>query len=611
MGDMQLKFSNPILTEALTKFYTVPDYQRGYVWGDKEIEQLLSDLTDAFNADEDRDYFVGSMVVCRGLEDDYEIVDGQQRMTTFFLIVCAIKDRVKAQGDQETLGIFNPLIKMTRLRNGKPESRYHLKLQFEDTQDSLERIAESSLPVDSDSFDPNARSLAEAANCISAYLAANYPDYGSLISFASFVLNHVVFVSIQTLDMGEALRIFETVNERGVGLNAMDLLKNTVFQQVRRDDYEKLNELWREATDALVDGDRTTLKEDHPLRFLRYYLMATYDVEVRGKTGGKRRILREDDIYSWVKANPEICGYESEPFRFVEGMRDGAKLYMHYLNDKDSKPGDSNVRNILCLGGSSYKLHLMLLLAAKNMDEDALARWKAVLESIVYYTSVNRINTNETEPRFTEWCPMLRKVRTLDQADAFINKTVLPVVDGWRANHRANFSALGMDTMRQYRVKFILSRIAGFVRSARSGNQYADSADVRDIYEKTSNGKSYEIEHIAPQKHPQDGMFGLDGQEYDQLISKIGNLTLLEKSINASVKDADFSTKREAYATSDLYLTRSISRIDDVGSDTAVNRVNKLLRCWETWSPTTIRERQDMLCNLGEHVWGNVLAPAQ
>lgn len=78
---------------VLQSFYVVPDYQREYVWETDQVEQLLGDIfgelgsRDAASAPE---YFIGSIVVCPGDGGVLELIDGQQRMTTLYVSLCAI-----------------------------------------------------------------------------------------------------------------------------------------------------------------------------------------------------------------------------------------------------------------------------------------------------------------------------------------------------------------------------------------------------------------------------------------------------------------------------------------------------------------------------------------
>ena len=73
-------------------FYNVPDYQREYVWQEKEVVRLLDDIVDEMYGNSKTEYFVGTIIVTpRESNNQYDVIDGQQRLTTFYLILCAMK----------------------------------------------------------------------------------------------------------------------------------------------------------------------------------------------------------------------------------------------------------------------------------------------------------------------------------------------------------------------------------------------------------------------------------------------------------------------------------------------------------------------------------------
>ncbi|MBR0758996.1 DUF262 domain-containing protein [Bradyrhizobium japonicum] len=78
-------------------FYVVPDYQREYVWTEKEVQQLLQDIDEEFDVGDRREYFIGTVLVSPTTQKGhFEVIDGQQRLTTFFLLLCALRQRFKA-----------------------------------------------------------------------------------------------------------------------------------------------------------------------------------------------------------------------------------------------------------------------------------------------------------------------------------------------------------------------------------------------------------------------------------------------------------------------------------------------------------------------------------
>lgn len=116
-------------------------------------------------------------------------------------------------------------------------------------------------------------------------MSEKFSDLPQLKKFVYFLLMVTSFIRIETHDITDALKIFETINQRGKGLDSMDLLKNMVFCQVDRSKFKELNMNWKEITRALESI------EEKPLRFLRYFIMASYNT-----SAVKDGILREDQI---------------------------------------------------------------------------------------------------------------------------------------------------------------------------------------------------------------------------------------------------------------------------------------------------------------------------
>lgn len=115
-----MKIENQKLTvkEAFKNYYyIVPPYQRDYVWQTKNVEQLLGDIHEEFQKGDQSEYFIGSTVANRAGTDNatYEVIDGQQRLTTLFLALCAFKNLFKEQADFSQL--IQPLISL--MRKGK------------------------------------------------------------------------------------------------------------------------------------------------------------------------------------------------------------------------------------------------------------------------------------------------------------------------------------------------------------------------------------------------------------------------------------------------------------------------------------------------------------
>ncbi len=247
------------ISEAFQQcFYIVPDYQREYVWTEKEVQQLLDESTSRSIAGSGREYFIGTVLVSETAQKNhYEVIDGQQRLTTFFLLLCALKQMFRG-GPQ--IQVLSGLI-ATSYADGEGNTQTCLKLEprYENAGEVVRKLVE----VDAD---PQAvRAGIQAANIatfgslenlvnayaiVHRYLSDNYDDAAKLRKYWGYLANNVVFIQIST-DVSSALKISETINERGVGLNPMDLLKNLLFTHVQLDQFTLLKDEWKKITKPL------------------------------------------------------------------------------------------------------------------------------------------------------------------------------------------------------------------------------------------------------------------------------------------------------------------------------------------------------------------------
>lgn len=581
MAETYIKYNDHSISSAFKDHYIVPDYQREYVWNDEQVEQLLFDLLDAYNTDNKKAYFLGTIVTYDS-GSQFELIDGQQRLTTFFVLLCAIK-RIYIGLGEPTSVIDNLVYSPTMNNDGDVINLYHLQLQYEDAGNCLELIEKGEGRPNY--LTQSGERLFDAFKTIQDFLNERFSDLASLKKFVVFLLNKTSFIRIETYDIADALKIFETINQRGKGLDPMDLLKNMIFRQVDRSKFKELNMNWKSITRSLEKID------EKPLRFLRYFIMANYDT-----SGEKDGILREDQIYTWLTNNNEQCHYEEAPFQFVQKMAQNVDLYVKCRVPDGTQEGNVHLKNIALLAGKSYKLHLMLMLAASNMNADALAKFKAVLESVVYYTVINKIATNVTERTFALWCKDVRNIVTPEDLDGFVNRTIIPTVNDWKMNNKSNFLRLGLNSMQQYRIKFILGKITAYVDALRLGK-----TTVEDLTGYTQT--AVEIEHIMPQACTDKASYDLDEEEFAVYIHRLGNLTLLENSINKSIHNDNYANKSVAYKQSKFYITSSLSALVNQGQDTAINRTNLLLSAWPDWNKQAIEERQEMLYRLSEMIW--------
>ena len=211
--------------------------------------------------------------------------------------------------------------------------------------------------------------------------------------------------------------------------------------------------------------------------------------------------------------------------------------------------------------------------------------------------TVNDIKSNVIEKLFSSWCPVLRNVKSQDDFDAFVSEKVKPIIDNWNTYYQQHFMMISLGSLPKYRVKAILARITKYVDEKRNNGN--DLFDIVDLL-KSKN----EIEHIMPQTCSDISQYSMaDQEEYMLYKDRLGNLTLLEKTLNATIQNDGYADKCEVYVNSAFYMTKSLPALITVGDDTAINRMNSKLKCWKKWDKSSIEERQALLCTLSKDVW--------
>lgn len=586
-------------------FYIVPDYQREYVWTDKEVHQLLEDIGEQIDVGTAREYFIGTVLVSpTDQKNHYEVIDGQQRLTTFFLLLCALKHLFQGEPQREMIsGLIS-----TSYVDSEGEVRTNLKLEprYESAGEVMAKL------VDLDADPQTVRTGIQAAgiasfgsleNLVNAYstlyryLKDNYDDVAKLKKYWGYLANNVVFIQIST-DVSSALKIFETINERGVGLNPMDLLKNLLFTQVKQAQFTQLKDEWKKITKPLEKG------KEKPLRFLRYFLMANY--VIKNERGDS--VVREDEIYDWFvdKENAALCDYTNKPFEFVRKVIRNVEHYLAFANGlgNDSKPSLA-MDSLKRLAGGAFSLHYVLLLAAANFPKQLFDYFVTQLESFLFYYIFTKTPTKDLERSFSQWADELRAIaQTTDPVTQKVQLNTF-VAERFEQNMLSKAQELSdalkrfnLYTMQQYRTRYLLARLTQYVEMAFSGLKVPGSLEPFTILE---------IEHILP-NNPEDELrvkwaSENPGMIYDDFKNRLGNLTLLEKPINIVAGNEFYAVKKVEYSKSANYLTRSLVALTEVGQNTSISRMNEKLSSFPTWDAKAIEKRHGILINLAQEIW--------
>lgn len=586
-------------------FYIVPDYQREYVWTDKEVHQLLEDIDEQLDAGSTREYFIGMVLVSPTKQkNQFEVIDGQQRLTTFFLLLCVLRHIFRDEPQRQA---FDILIS-TSYTDSDGETQTSLKLnpRYENAGEVMTHVVE--LDADPQALQTSIQAagiprfgslenLINAYSTIYRYVEENYSDIPKLKKYWGHLANNVVFIQIST-DVSSALKIFETINERGIGLNSMDLLKNLLFAQVEQAQFTQLKDEWKKITKPLEKD------KEKPLRFLRYFLMANY--AIKNKRGDA--VVREDEIYDWFvdRDNAALCDYSSRPLEFVRKVIRAVELYLYFRNGfaNDGKPSLA-MDNLKRLTGGAFSLHYVLLLAAAGLPKSLFEHFVAQLESFLFYYIFTKTPTKELERNFSQWADELRNLAAISDSveqQAKLDVFVINRFDASMASKKPELAdalkRLSLYTMQQYRIRYLLARLTQHVDMQFKG--------VKTL-ENISQYTNLEIEHILPQTPAKSLLekWTIENPtvDYNVVKNRLGNLTLLEKPINIVAGNDFYVDKLVEYVKSGNYLTRSLADLTSVGHNTSVSRLNEKLVSFRSWDSESIEKRQLMLSALVYEVW--------
>ncbi len=437
--------------DLFQNFYSIPSYQREYVWTNHDVEGFFTDIYESFSSkkdDQKSNYFIGTMVVCPDGENCFEVIDGQQRITTTYLFLCCLKEYLIKYGQKiKTLEgqIFDSKID----EFGNENELYRLTLQYSDSQGVLLKIASDGISKISGKQTKSVENIIAAYQWIKTFLNEKFGDNFVLAKrFYAFVTQNVIIVRIETSNVNEALKVFETMNAKGVGLNAMDLLKNLIFIKSSQDQFEGLNSKWKKLIDTLYEV------KEKPLRFLRYFIMARYP----GKD-----LVREDDIYDWFVKNTKKCGIDSSPIGFVDTLTNYVDAYVNFVKGLN-RDGSENryLQNVVMLSGSARQ-HLLLLLACKDLEKSVFQEFCKEIENLFFCFLVSHTVTRELEQKFLDWVPKIHSITNLDQLHEFVRNQILPEKNNISKRVLLAIDEISEETMQQYRLKYILAKLSQYI----------------------------------------------------------------------------------------------------------------------------------------------------
>ena len=292
-------------------WYNIPDYQRPYVWGEDQISTLLDDISYAAINTPDSQYFLGSLVL-HSDEKEFEgtryqenaVLDGQQRLTTLYILQAVIRDTTKKETRKKTCA--KAIFQEGNPDDGIPE---RLRIEFAIHSD-VEAFISSFIKEDggtqrvdllqqliNTSNNVSIRNMAKAILIINKWFKNE--DNLDIDTFFPYLRQYVILVYVASNELEDAFRLFMVLNDRGIKLRNSDILKAQNLKEVSTEKKQKEYAIyWEELEGELGEGF------DQFLSYIRTILV---------KEKARHNLLKEfeDNIYNPKKYNQSTKKYEN------------------------------------------------------------------------------------------------------------------------------------------------------------------------------------------------------------------------------------------------------------------------------------------------------------
>lgn len=534
------------------RFFSIPRFQRPYSWDDENIQDLWNDVLGAGG----EDYFIGSMVVYREGKQEYSIVDGQQRLTTITLLLCAIRDSLHSLGEEDlALGLHQLVERKNRSNRNEyvlrsetsfPFLQEHiLKFGEAELEDMTELAEEQALRRANSTLHHKVASLLEAVEVDESIPPDSKTDekLRRLVDLRESVLNlKVILVKLENEE--DAYLIFETLNTRGKDLAITDLVKNHFTKLLKNSgavDSVKIE--WEKILETIYKSE-ADLNSD---AFLYHYWASRHEATPAKKlySAFKRRVNSKN-----------ARAYLRELVRDVEYYR--AIHEPKYMWDKRERQVANSLHAIQVFRVAQPTPALLSLVRAHKEGKIKLAKLVEGVEAIErFHFAFTAVTSSRSSGGISGmYAAFARRLFESDDANDAARE-IASLVKKLRERR---------PSVEEFTIGF---REIGFTNSSSKQKplvryilrKFADDAKFKFAVD----NEELTIEHFAPQALIGDGVWG------EQVVGELGNLFLLDPKMNGKLANKSFAEKKALLSAGGYSFPDAI-------------------RDSEEWTPESVRE---------------------
>lgn len=522
--------------------YEIPMYQRNYDWKAENVTDFLEDLKIAMeNSD---DHFFGSIVIISPEHgsDNFQVIDGQQRLTTFFLLIAIIRDLIDEFSDAKYVrngkavnldGITTSLLfsddtydfrfaANSRIRD--VFNRYVLLDPSSEGRKLLNRTGAGMPPSDKSDTDVLRRNYCLIQDWLREWLKPWAGDdealKGKIFHLLATIKTSAKVLRLEVGNEDDAFLLFETMNHRGLALAPSDLLKSFTLRKVNEGDsnfnIEDALDRWDEAVDALEKEHKYPFT-----KFLRHYLLSVQDKEK----------VQVSKIFAMFKTI--IKGYgHGGALRNLHELAESARDYARILGE--GATDDEKLNIVLSRLNLLSETHRVLMLKAMRLrfSHEQLRKLALAIEVLAFRWVITGGNAQQIESFYQKVAGQLHSDNPAELAEV-IKEIVLKAPTDEAVHGAIVQNPASSIPGHQF---YVLQRI----------NFGLTKNDL--VWDK----KKIHVEHLAPQRASDPQWFehvapnssaDPNAKLYGDFVSKWGNLTLLENSINISIGNSIWAVK--------------------------------------------------------------------
>ena len=539
--------------------FEIPDYQRPYAWTTGQATELFDDLysamQDARVSGSGSQYFLGSIVLIKNDRDPKSsVVDGQQRLTTLTMLFAVLRTVMPDAADD----ITDFLYKKGKFSLGE-KNEYRLTAREEDADFFRTHIQEpggiAQLVASTEKLKDSRLRYRENATLLLEKATALSPDDRNALW--KFLANDCSLVVISTPDLEAAYRIFSVLNNRGLDLAPIDILKAEVLGSIRRmggeDKARTYSKKWSEIESQLgrdAFGDLFGhIRSIYAKKKQKYILVKEFQEHV---TEYKAPIDLVDKV---IKPYAEVWDFVRDADFEATEHAETINEHLSWLNRVDFK---------------DWVPPALVYFKRFRQQPKRLAEFFQSLERLTYFLLVTKVGINE---RIETYAALTKEIEPEAFKGDLAALTTLTLTDAQKRKFVVALDGDVYDDLPKARMALVL-RLESLVRAP--GVQLQDAVS---------------LEHVLPQT-PLDGSDWIkwfpDEDERDGWTHRLANLVPLDRNKNSSASNYDFAKKKDAYfkgkgKASPFVLTQEV-------------------RAENEWTPTLLAERQKRLVGvLAEH----------